>query len=107
NVAFNAVTGEYAFSPASSTREDLLWPSAIQLFPNPASEFVNVNIDSDKLANNIQMSVYDNFGRQVMRQTFDSKANIRLNVASLPAGMYTLSITDGKYIVGKQLVVTR
>lgn len=107
NVAFNAVTGEYAFSPASSTREDLLWPSAIQLFPNPASEFVNVNIDSDKLANNIQMSVYDKFGRQVMRQTFDSKANIRLNVASLPAGMYTLSITDGKYIVGKQLVVTR
>lgn len=107
SVAFNAVSGEYAFGPASSTREDLLWPSAIQLFPNPASELVNVNIDSDKLANNIQLAVYDKFGRQVMRQMFDSKANIRLNVSALPAGIYTLSISDGKYLVGKQLVVTR
>jgi len=107
SVAFNAVTGEYAFGPVSSTRENLLWPAAIQLVPNPAADFVNVNIDSDKLANNIQLAVYDNFGRQILRQTFDSKANIRLDVASLPAGVYTLSITDGKYLVGKQLVVTR
>lgn len=107
SVAFNAVTGEYAFGPASSTREDLLWPAAIQLVPNPAADFVNINIDSDKLANNIQVLLYDNFGRQVLRQTFDSKANIRLHVASIPAGTYTLTISDGQYLVGKQLVVVR
>ena len=107
SVAFNAATGEYAFGPASSTREDLLWPAAIELVPNPAADFVNVNIDTDKLANNIQVLVYDNFGRQVLRQTFDSKANIRLNVAALQAGTYTLTISDGQYLVGKQLVVVR
>ncbi len=107
SVAFNAVTGEYAFGPVSATREDLLWPSAIKLAPNPASNFVNVTIDTDKLANDIQVVVYDNVGRQVLRRRFDSNAGIQLDVSSLQPGAYTLSISDGRYLIGKQLIVVR
>lgn len=107
SVVFNSLSGEYVFSPVSSIREDLLDPSAIKLVPNPASQQVTIFVNSDRLGQNLQVLVFDRQGRQVMQQRFDSLANLRLNVSQLPAGTYTLSISDGKHLIGKQLVVVR
>jgi hypothetical protein len=107
SVVFNSLSGEYAFGPEVSSREELLSPSAVKLFPNPASTTVTVSLDTDKLGNNINVLIYDLSGRQVMSQRYDLNANLELNVAKLQAGSYLLSITDGKYLIGKQLLIAR
>jgi starch-binding outer membrane protein SusE/F len=107
SVVFNSLNGEYAFGPEVSTREELLNPAAIKLLPNPASSMVTINIDTDKLGNNINVVVYDLAGRQVMIQRFDLNANLELNVSKLQVGSYLVNITDGKYLIGKQLIIVR
>lgn len=106
-VVFNSATGEYAFSPAVSTREEMLNPADVQLMPNPAKSMVTVRIDFPHFSGKTNIAVYDVSGKQVMNQNFDNYSDITLNVNSLLAGTYIVHIKNGQYYTAKQLSVVR
>lgn len=106
-VSFNSLSGAYAFGPAVSVREDLLTPDQIQFLPNPASNVVRLDILTDKLGNNLDVTVTDRTGRQVLRYSFQNGTPMELNVSNLVPGAYSVRISDGRYMIGKQLIVVR
>lgn len=107
SVAFNSLSGEYAFGAPVSTREEILRPSAITLQPNPARSTVNIIMDTDRLGDNLLLRVYDLSGRELMSQRVDFEPTLSLDVSKLQAGSYFISISDGQYLISKQLVVVR
>lgn len=107
SVAFNSLSGEYAFGPVVSTREEILRPSAITLQPNPARSTVNIIMDTDRLGDNLLLRVYDLSGRELMSQRVDFEPTLSMDVSKLQAGSYFISISDGQYLISKQLVVVR
>jgi hypothetical protein len=107
SVWFNSSTGEYVFGPVSSTREEILDPSVVQISPNPASHIVNVKVDSPHFTGNLQIHLYDATGKRVLSQNFDSLGNINIDVSRLVSGQYFMQITNGKYMIGKKLMVTK
>jgi len=65
---------------------------AIDLFPNPANNSLNVWIGGE--GQKAQIRVYDIMGKQVMQQV-SSNTLTQLNVSKLPAGIYLLNVNNG------------
>ena len=58
----------------------------IDLFPNPSSKYINVNIDSV-----LEAVVFDLLGKELIRENITG----RLDISSLDSGTYILNLTDG------------
>ena len=62
------------------------YTNLINIFPNPSSKYINVNIDSE-----LEAVVFDLLGKELIRENITG----RLDISSLEKGTYILNITDG------------
>lgn len=107
NVDFNSATGEYAFiDPATSSRE-FLKASEIKLYPNPTTEWINIDLSAVELTGEVQLSVFDLSGKMVLSQRRPVNGLIQLDVNQLKEGNYLLQILNEKVIVGKQFAIAK
>ncbi len=114
NVVF---TGDYSVAVqdsngcvTSDTVKVKIWPtginesgeSAIEVYPNPTSDIVNINLnglDADGV-----ITVYDISGKIVFTQSISNQSNPSIDLSNLDAGNYILEIkTEG--VNEKRLVV--
>ena len=58
----------------------------IDLFPNPSSKYIDVNIDSV-----LEAVVFDLLGKELIRENITG----RLDISSLEQGTYILNLSDG------------
>lgn len=73
-----------------------------ELFPNPASDFIQINC-SDKINQAFELSIYNLNGQLVQKtQVIESFSQIPID---LPAGMYFVKAQIGNRIFSKKLVV--
>ncbi len=107
SVVFNAATGEYVFGEPVSSREALLNPASIDLFPNPAQGIVNINLNMKELSGNVKVSVFNMNGQRILTQSFDAHTTLQLNVATLMNGNYFIQISNEKFFVGKKLQIIK
>ncbi|NLA23653.1 MAG: T9SS type A sorting domain-containing protein [Bacteroidales bacterium] len=66
----------------------------INVFPNPANSFVNVNIKSENFQA-FKYQLFDTNGKLLQNQTFD-KQNIQIDVQNFPKGIYFLKVYHQK-----------
>ena len=76
-------------------------PFGIELYPNPTSDIVTINLNSDKKA---QISIFSSDGRLL-----DYKKNVsheaKYNFAKYPAGKYIVSLSIDNKVVFSQTVI--
>ena len=77
--------------------------SPIGLFPNPAREYLYVDIDYANLSN-IHLKIYNPLGELVLEDDFQSNVQ-RLDISKLPSGLYTVNVLRGNYVVGTMTLV--
>ncbi len=106
-VTLNSETGEYAFGDPITSTKDILNPSIINVYPNPASEVIHIDLSQLDLRGNVNLNVFDITGKLVMTQTQQGQAQMKLGVATLQPGHYTLHISNDKYIIGKKFTIMR
>jgi hypothetical protein len=75
----------------------------VNLYPNPASAFVN--IDLTRFSNQIRVTIYDINGRKVIENSSYSNQNITLSVSELENGIYMFHVSDGEKSVLKKVIV--
>ncbi len=63
------------------------------IYPNPLDEVLNINI-SNKLNNNIVLSIYDIRGQLVLQSKVFSVESTKINVESLKSGYYLVKLSD-------------
>lgn len=70
----------------------------INIYPNPANDFVNIEIPSGILEGNSTIAIADAQGRIVLKEIVSAENgyNYQLNVQSLDKGLYQLIITSEK-----------
>jgi len=76
--------------------------SQFNLYPNPATNVVNITNSENMLVQ--QITIYDIAGKQLNTQTFNNQAEIQLNVENLSNGSYMLHIQTNKGMAVKKLV---
>lgn len=71
--------------------------TSVKIYPNPVSDFVKFEIEND--GENLELSVFDNAGRQVGQLTFSGKT-AEINLSSYPAGVYSYRVSDNNKLIG-------
>jgi hypothetical protein len=74
----------------------------LSLSPNPAADFVVINFNGS-VSDEIDVILYDALGRPMFTEQFRDK--ISVDVRSLQAGVYILSLTTGIERINKKLIV--
>jgi hypothetical protein len=85
--------------PAVELGFNELLANSINVFPNPSSDFVNINTES---STSINVTMYDVFGRVISKK---SGLNVQLNVAQIIPGIYSLQIESGDSFIWRQIKV--
>ena len=77
--------------------------SQVSIWPNPASDYVQVSFSSTKEAQNV--NVLDAYGRIVLTNlSAGSKKDITIGIQDLASGVYYLSSSDQHQLVGRFIV---
>jgi hypothetical protein len=105
-ITINTGTGEYAFGAPSSTT-NLLNDSAISISPNPAKDVLNIMVSADELKGETRVILFNNMGQQVLTTNVNVQDRVSIPVGSLMPGQYTVHMSNGKYIVGKKVVIVK
>jgi len=106
DVSLNSETGEYLFSDPNGT-EEILSPSAVKVYPNPASYSLNVNLEELNVSGEAVLKVFDMQGKVIKRMNLQLTNNISIDVSELNAGNYLLNISNGEFTVGKRFAVIK
>lgn len=64
----------------------------VHVYPNPATDLVNVEI-SGKTSGNYTISVFNTVGAMVMSQNVNGNNTYSIDVTSLPAGLYMMEVS--------------
>ena len=77
----------------------------LTLYPNPATNYVNVDLGGKWIADVAQISVFSAVGRKVQSYVQPTDAVAQLQVGDLPAGIYLVRVDAGKQRVTRRLVI--
>ncbi|HZH68425.1 MAG TPA: T9SS type A sorting domain-containing protein [Chitinophagales bacterium] len=94
--------------PVVGIKNQTVQPLAI--YPNPAADILNIDIPEQFQGRQVKLALVNTLGSVVKSWTVDasntySKETIQLK--DIPAGVYNLSVTDGKLISGGNVIVHR
>ena len=85
----------------SSVFEEL--SSAITLYPNPATAFVDLGLSSIK--GNVAVQIFNPLGDVVKNEIVSGGSTMRMNVADLAAGVYLIRLQTDEGFTTKKLVI--
>ena len=82
----------------TSVEENSAIPVNIHLYPNPASEVINIHFEA-AVKGELLLSLLDFSGRLVRREVVEpSIADKQINLRNIPSGVYILRLTNGSII---------
>jgi hypothetical protein len=73
--------------------EQMKTNTTIQAFPNPASQYLNLDLSNFNLQRNISIKLIDTFGRTILNQEISNlTTSFQLDISSIEEGFYLLSV---------------
>jgi len=78
-----------------------------QLYPNPASDFVQIDVKSNGNIQDLKLVIFNIIGQEVKTVTLDvNEKSQRINLKDLNPGMYPYQLVlDGRSLVTKKLII--
>lgn len=87
----------------------LLSPGEVNLFPNPASSKVNLQIQAEKKIHNLLLKIYNSSGKMVSSQSFPVESNLFetvIDVSNLIPGLYLFALEPEKrQVITRKILV--
>lgn len=86
--------------------EDVLNGETLKVFPNPAGETLNVQVDI-KASTQLNVSVTSLLGKQIISETLqfnEGTQTMTIQVNQLPSGVYFLNLSDGESILSRKIM---
>ena len=84
---------ELIFKNSATNTEDILLPNAqLSIYPNPATNLLNVNISNAKFKNS-SVTIYNVSGQQLMNSNMIG-TNTALNIEDLSNGVYFINVSN-------------
>lgn len=94
--------GRSSYSNVLFTKFDCGNSSGLKAFPNPFSNEININVDSEE---EYQIVVLDAQGRVISDTNMSSSNNVRLATDAWPEGLYIARYLQNGEVVGSQKVI--
>jgi starch-binding outer membrane protein SusE/F len=105
-ITLNSASGEYAFTTPGSTL-NLLTSNSIIIAPNPVKDVLNIQISAEEMKGDAHIIIFNSLGAQVLSQNLTIQDVASVNVAQLVPGNYFVHLSNGKFMVGKCIMVVK
>jgi hypothetical protein len=93
---------QFQFDPLILIGKDLQYfEEKIKVYPNPASDFIQINSEKQILA---EFILYDALGRIWIQRPFEN-IEVNVSVKSIPAGNYYILIKSDAYYFSQSLII--
>ncbi len=90
----------------TSVDDGLLKAESIQLYPNPATDIVTIDL-SKYNGQALDIQLYDMSGTKAFGISQYNEATLKLDVSSYHNGLYLVQFTDGKSTVQKKIMIRK
>jgi hypothetical protein len=100
---YNATTLEFIECKVPSSVSELLSKSTL-LFPNPANNFINIELP---FSGEINLKIYDINGNIVKTQNMNTDGKIMLNTSDMNVGVYNAVINGSGNTISKKVIIAR
>lgn len=100
---------DYSYSKLVSVKSEVANKGSFKIYPNPVnkSELINLYFSEDN-SDNIEVRVYNAFGKMVFKQTLNNAANTEVSLDfhnSIPQGTYFITFVSNNKVYKKKLIV--
>ncbi|MBL7816310.1 MAG: T9SS type A sorting domain-containing protein [Saprospiraceae bacterium] len=99
--------GSWVYSPIRNVNFETLSKTNFKIYPNPATEILNVRFESNS-TQNVDFELINAMGQIVYTYQMDSKQgsnHLFFRTANFPAGLYTLRIKQGNVLTTENIVL--
>jgi hypothetical protein len=81
----------------------------LEVFPNPTSDFINLEMNFEETVDYATVSILDNTGRFVRGMKFEQVSNktTSIDLSNVASGVYTMKIATPNGFTTKQFIVTK
>ena len=101
----DGMMGQFVVKPnITGINEVKLNNSILKIYPNPANDFINIQIDNINLSEPLTLEVYDVTGKKVFISSLTQMQN-KLNISDWAKGMYMIEISQNKNSIHKKIIV--
>jgi len=90
------------FGDFSVSSNEVISSSNVNVFPNPATDVLNVEVNLDEVAT---IELVDLTGKVVATQTLSNQGTATFNTANLSSGLYIVSIQTANGVVTEKVLV--
>jgi len=87
---------------AAVTSNEVINSADVKVFPNPAKDLLNVEVNLNEVAN---VQLVDLTGKVVATQTVSNQGTAKFNTANLSSGLYIVSIQTANGVVTQKVLV--
>jgi len=88
-----------------STGNKLDQESLVKIFPNPARDIINIQVNPLLVSNSMMVQLYDVTGKLVFNQSINTN-NTSIAIDALADGVYWIQWSDNHSIITKKIVIT-
>lgn len=99
----------YEFNQLVLSTDDTDLVTGVNVFPNPANDYAEITFTAPK-SQSTRLSIIDLQGKVALQESFTTYAGenrMKINIASLPQGVYIVSLSGDWGNVNKRLVVVQ
>lgn len=107
SVAFNSLSGEYLFGPAITSTEEIVNPSSVALYPNPAQNSIELNLESVEMTGDAKLSILNMSGQVVFSEVRAVENIMTIDVTQLQNGNFILQLVGDNHVIGKKFSVIK
>ncbi|MES2727241.1 MAG: YHYH protein [Bacteroidota bacterium] len=95
------------YTPSSTSVKNIIDASKINVYPNPASDAVAIQLNH-LTTNNITVELYDLAGKLLQTNTlYQGSTIVHFDTRTLYEGQYIIKIIDGNKVVIKKIILTK
>ena len=87
---------------------DIYAVEATQLYPNPASDIITINVINKMNGSNVDVQIFDLSGKIILNESFsaiENRNHININTQSIKSGIYFIKINSGNYMYSDKLII--
>jgi len=83
-------------------------PETISVYPNPAIDYLNIELDQSNNWNNLTLSIFKIDGKKVFQKQINEKGNqLKVNLQNLISGLYVLHISKSNKIIYSEKILKK
>ncbi len=79
-------------------------PKFLNIYPNPATDFITLNIPGHKAQ---KIEIYDSYGQLVIKKSINNISNFSINTTQLIEGIYFIKIFADNNILSSKFTITK